>query len=171
MRRGAALAAALLALACSRPAEPPEGKAVYESKGGDFSLQGPAGWRVLEEQGGAHRATLMGPLPDLETIAVYRYEKSVEYPDAQSYLAGQALAGRPGPVRKLAVAGRPAWDLTVERDPPPMHGTPPQKVSVRMVVVEDARGFYSLVHTAPSGRGSDRLFDEVLASFKPRGAA
>lgn len=171
MRRGAPWAAALLALACSRPAAPPPGQAVYESKSGDFSLQGPSGWRVLEEQGGAHRVTLMGPLPDLETIAVYRYERSAEYPDAQAYLAGQALAGRPGPSRKMSLAGRPAWDMTVERESPPMHGAPPQRLSVRMVVVEDARGFWSLVRTGPSGQGSEKAFDQVLASFQPRPAS
>jgi hypothetical protein len=158
----------LILAGCSKNPDVPAGKAVYEPKSGAFSLQGPADWRVMEDQGGAHRVTFFGPLPAVESIAVYRYEKGPVYSSAGAYLAGLSLAGRSSPVLEVEISGRKWLELRSERTSPAMHGGRQEKLEVRTAVLEDASGFWSLVHTAPAGKASKAVFDELLKTFKAK---
>lgn len=161
------LAAALLLAGCSRPPQAPEGKAVYSDKAARFSLHGPADWRVMEEQGGAHRVTFFGPPPAVESIAVYRHDKGGPGGDAQAYLAGQSLGGKSF-ARKLEVKGKPARELVVEKKAPVMHGKGGELLRQRTVVLEDEKGFWALVHTAPASQPSSAVFEDSLQSFSAR---
>lgn len=161
------LAAVLLLGACSKAPSPAPGKARYEARDGAFTVDGPADWRVLEDQGGAHVVTFMGP-GAVETIALYRYDKSPEFPDARSYAAAQSAAGHPAPPLERTVEGRPALELSVQRRSLAMHGRPSETLVVRTVLVQDDRGFWAIAHTAPLGKASKDVFDALVASFRPK---
>lgn len=165
MRR---LAAALLLLAaCSRAPEPPKGMTVYEAKSGEFSVWAPSDWKVLEDQGGAQRATFFSATG--ESIGIYRYEKGGEQGDARQYAAAQSLSGKAGPLLESSVGDKPALEFIVERDGLSLHGALREKLRVRTVIFEDPKGFWALVDTVPMGKEpSVDAFDTVLRSFKPK---
>lgn len=166
MRR---LAAALLLLlaACSRAPEPPKGMTVYEAKSGEFTTWAPSDWKVLEDQGGAQRATFFSSTG--ESIGIYRYEKGGEQGDARQYAAAQSLSGKAGPLLDITVGEKPALEFIVERQGLSLHGRPAEKLRVRTVLLEDDKGFWALVDTVPLGKEpSVDAFDTVLKSFKPR---
>lgn len=154
--------AVLLMAGCSRAPQVPEGKAVYEAPNGAFSLQGPADWRVDEFNGDAHRVTFYGPPPAVESISVFRHEGQQPGP----YLAFQGLAGKTSS-RKTEWKGRPAWVILQEKKAPVIHGKGGNLLSERTVIIEDAKGFWALVHTAPAGKSSTAIFDAALESFQP----
>jgi hypothetical protein len=135
---------------------------LYSEKKGAFSLHGPADWRVAEDHGGAHRVTFYGPPPDVESIAVYRHDGE----KAASYLAFQSLAGKTSS-RKTVWKGRPAWEILQEQKAPVIHGRGGGLLSVRSVLIEDEKGYWALVHTAPAGKSSTDVFDALLESFRP----
>lgn len=162
------MALALLVLAgCSRAPEPPKGMTVYEAKSGEFTVWAPSDWKVLEDQGGAQRASFFSATG--ESIGIYRYEKGGEHGDARQYAAAHMLSGKAGPLLESSVGDKPALEFLVEREGLSLHGRPREKLLVRTIIFEDLKGFWALVDTVPMGKApSVDAFDTVLKSFKPR---
>ena len=156
----ALLAAAVLLAACAK--EPGPGKAGYAPRDGSFAVTAPADWRVAEDSGEGHRVSFFGPPGSFaESIGVYRYEATT----AEAYRAAHAGAGA-GPLTPRA-EGR--VEFTAKAFSPPMHGRPPEELAVRHVLVPAGGALWALVHTRPAARASGPAFDELCASFKPKG--
>ncbi|TBR20893.1 hypothetical protein EPO15_11745 [bacterium] len=156
----ALLAAALLLAACAK--DPGPGKAGYEPRDAAFALAAPADWRVTEDQGEGHRVSFFGPPGSYaESIGVYRYEATTP----EAYRAARA-GGSAGPL-----TARPdgRFEFSARSLTPEMHGRPPEEVTVRHVLVPAGSVLWALVYTRPSSRPAGIAFDELAASFKPKG--
>lgn len=149
---------ALLLAACSKGS----GTAGYRPRDGAFALTAPADWRVAEEQGEAQRVSFFGPPGSFaESIGVYRYEATTPeaYRSARAGPDAGPLAPRPD--------GR--VEFSARSLSPAMHGRPPEALAVRHVLVLQGTTLWALVHTRPAARAPGAAFDEVCASFKPKG--
>lgn len=152
------LAAVLLLSACSKGPGP--GKAGYSPKDGAFELTAPSDWRVAEDQGEGQRVSFFGPPGSFsESIGVYRYEATTP----ESYRAARPGAG--------PLSARPDGrvEFSAALLSPALHGRPPAELAVRHVLVPAGTALWALVHTRPAGRAPGAAFDELCASFRPKG--
>lgn len=151
--------AALLLAACAKN---PDGKASYSPGDAAFTLTAPGDWRVTEDQGEGHRVSFHGPPGSFaESIGVYRYEATTPEAYRASHAVGVAEPLTPRP------DGRSEYKTSMTA--PALHGRPPEDLVVRHVLVVDGPRLWALVHTRPAARTPSPAFDELCASFKPKG--
>ena len=167
--RGFWLAAMVLACACSRAPKP--GEAVeYSPADGSFSASVPSDWKADAAPGETRKAAFFGPpagaKPFSELMGVYLHPSSNSAADARDYLISEVPAGGPAVVRDVAVGGATGMEVVFERIEPDLHRAP-QRVSVRMVAVPVAGGFFLLQHSWPAGASPGDAFDELLRTFRP----
>jgi hypothetical protein len=176
MRRGV-LVAALLLGACSQqpPSAPKTKEALYAESGRLFTCSAPASWRVLENQGGAHRVTFLGPAdgpaPFSDSISVYYYPKTgSDYATPQDYAKSQTLAaGTTGPLVFKLWKGLATYEFSATRPTPVMHGA--GQVETRQestVLIPSKQGFYAAVYSAPQAgfTQNESAFRDLVDSLR-----
>ena len=161
----------VLALACACNRVPRPGEAVeYRPADGSFSARVPSDWKADESPGETRKAAFFGPAqgakPFSELMGVYFHPASDPAAAARDYLASEPPADFPAQVRDVLVGGARGMEVSFARaEPDPHHGA--QRVSVRMVAMPVAGGFFLLQHSWPAGAAPGPAFDELLRTFRP----
>lgn len=167
MRFGTCFAAfALFAIvACS----PKSGKPVYTPVDGSFSCEVPGDWRVLENQGGAHRVSFYGP--GGSAVNLYFYDKS-RFSSVREYYLMESVSGATlGPLHEEKVGDRSLSTFTAARATPKLHSIEIENLSEQTYIIPAAGGFYSIMLVAPvsSVESVRPAFLDLVRSFKARG--
>ncbi len=152
--------------------------ALYETRDGSLRCEVPKDWRVLEDQGGAQRATFFGPpdgpRPYAFSIGAYFYGPGSPFATPQDWARAQALSAKDStPLTSYSWKGRSAFEMTVERRVPVLHRTGPAVLRRdRAVVIPASGGFWALVYSAPQDEfaGQQAVFDRFLQSLELPGA-
>lgn len=173
IKRAAWIALAGFLAACSRSDAPGQAQGDKPSMSGfqskEFRCDAPAGWRVLESQGGAQRASFFGPpagpAPFSSSIAVYFYGPGSNFGSPRDYWLAKAGTGPEGLLRESQ--GRQEFTKTTLL--PPLHGKAAGPLREEFVLVPSSGGFYALVLSAPekSAESSRPAFRALVDSFKP----
>jgi hypothetical protein len=158
----------MLSGACSKAPPALPGWLGYAPKDNSFFCHAPGDWRVLEDQGGAHKVSFFGPAagpaPYSESIAVYRHQKGGAFATPQDYARAQAVSGAAIPAPGLKLGPIQALEFRSERS------SRSGLTRSRSVLFPAEDGFFALVHTAPSPAppSGAAVFDELLKSFRIR---
>lgn len=170
MKRLLALALLAAFAACKKEPPAPRGMTRYTHARPKASVAAPETWRVLENQGGAHIVSFLGPAegdrPYSQSLGLYFHKADGVYGSPREYARAQELAGtRKTQTREREWKGRKALELVVERDAARrLHSTEREKRRERMALVPSQGGFYLLLASAPAGEAAalDALFDAAL---------
>ena len=179
-----ALAACVGLAACSRKEAGPAaavkeggGMAVYEERERLFTCEVPAGWRVMEDQGGGQRVSFFGPpsgpKPYSSSIAFYYFPKAgSDYKSPQDYFSAQQASGsKTTPLEERSWKDRKVLEFTTKRRQPLMHAKKEfEDLAEETILIPVKDGFVAVVHSASADAHdkTEPVFRSVLDTLRLR---
>ncbi len=150
----------------------------YQEPTGTFEVQGPADWKVKEDDSLGPSVIFLGPgnqkYPRSVTISVSRYPNQVDSsPDPRKYYEGLDMMEEYRnltPYGKRSLGGREVEGYSLEKPRRMLHE---RKIAyyVRedVAIIPIPGGFYRIDHVAPVDiyKETSPVFEAVVASFKP----
>ena len=149
----------------------------FDGADGSYSCRAPAQWEALEQKSGAPDVMLFGtaagPLRGKVTIAIDRYPDGVDRIKTPQdfYASMKLLRENPSPLEEKTINGRTVYLVHYDEPQHPPHGWKVLYMNrVDAALIPSATGFFAVEHSAPkdSYRQTLPIFDEVVASFKPK---
>lgn len=164
----------LLALgACGK--KEPEGFVLYREPNNLFICRAPGDWRVLENQGGSHLASFLGPASGPQSYSVsiafyYHGGPEAGFSSPRDYYnAHLASGGRVFPLREEDWKGVKTFRFRSEKKAPLLHSMgETEERTEDTVLIPSKEGFLAVVHSAPSASlsSTESVFKEMLESLR-----